>query len=140
MKRTLKKSSATSRASARDRLVERGIDFDAIMVALGHGIRGRRRVKGLTQETLADRMGISVPWVGVLECARGSPSLEMLTLLAHALETTPGDLLSEAAAAAALKGPARLALADLHAALAELPPARAEAVCTAIIELCTALR
>ena len=97
-------------------------------------------MKGLTQETLADRMGISVPWVGVLECARGSPSLEMLTLLAHALETTPGDLLSEAAAAAALKGPARLALADLHAALAELPPARAEAVCTAIIELCTALR
>lgn len=140
MKRTGKRAQSTSRASVRERLVERGIDFDAMVASLGHGIRARRKVKGLTQEALADQMGVSVPWVGVLECARGSPSLEMLTLLAHELNTDPGVLLTEAAAGAALKGPARLGLAEVHAALANLPPDRAEAVCAAIVQLCAALR
>lgn len=121
-------------------MAELGIDFDAELSALGHTIKARRKTRGLTQEALADVMAASVPWVGVLECARGSPSLEMLTLLAHALNTTPGDLLNEATAGAKLKGPARLGLAELHAAIAELPADRAEAVCAAVVSLCKAMR
>lgn len=140
MGRTKKKDPSSPRSSARERLAERGIDFDEILGSLGHTIRAHRRAKGHTQEALAERMGVSVPWVGVLECARGSPSLEMLTLFAAALDTSPGDLLNEAMAGSKLKGPARAGVADLHAALAELSPAQAEAVCASVVSLCRTLR
>lgn len=135
-----KSTSPSPRRAARERLTERGIDFDASVAALGNTIRARRRALGLTQEALAEKMGVSIPWVGVLECARGSPSLEMLTLLAHELGTSTADLLHESSAGARLKGPARAGLAELNAALADLPPERAEAFCAAMVVLCKSLR
>jgi len=121
-------------------LAEAGLDWRAMNVALGDAIRARRRSLGLTQQTLAERIGVSVPWVGMLECARGSPSLEMLTLFASGLETSPGELLAEAGAALSVKPRVRSALSELHAALAQLPPDSAVAVCEAVVALCGAIR
>lgn len=116
------------------------MDWRAANVALGDAIRARRRSLGLTQQALAERIGVSVPWVGVLECARGSPSLEMLALFARGLGTTPGELLLEAQASLGVQPRARDALAELHAELAQLEPEAGEAVCRAIVNFCRALR
>lgn len=120
-------------------LMNAGVDWRAMNVALGDAIRARRRSLGLTQQTLGERIGVSVPWIGMLECARGSPSLEMLTLFATGLETTPGELLAQASASLGVKPRVRASLSELHAALAQLPPESAEAICDTVIELCRTL-
>ena len=61
---------------------ELSIDYPA----LGARIRARRRELGLTQERLAERVGISTPFVGHLERAEKVPSLETVVRLSAALE------------------------------------------------------
>ena len=62
---------------------------------LGERISERRRCKGLTQEALADRAGVSPETIGRLEQAAGSPSLETVYLVAEALGTTGSALIAE---------------------------------------------
>ncbi len=136
--------SATPRDDSRGHvhalLLNAGVDWRAMNVAVGDAIRARRRSLGLTQQTLAERIGVSVPWIGMLECARGSPSLEMLTLFATGLETTPGELLAQASASLGVKPRVRGSLSELHAVLAQLPPETAEAVCDTVVGLCRTLK
>ena len=51
-------------------------------VQLGKRMRARRAELGLTLAQVADRSGISLPYISNLERGRGNPTLEALTKLA----------------------------------------------------------
>jgi transcriptional regulator with XRE-family HTH domain len=53
-------------------------------------LRGRKK---LSQKALADRVGISVSYVSMLERGQRSPPLETIEKMAKALGVTPASLL-----------------------------------------------
>ncbi|MFZ0393294.1 MAG: helix-turn-helix transcriptional regulator [Terracidiphilus sp.] len=57
-------------------------------------MRWLRGEHGLTQEQLAERAGISVDFLSLIERGRSSPSFENLDELADALEVSVADLFS----------------------------------------------
>lgn len=54
--------------------------------ALGKRIQKRRKEVGLTQEELADKVGVSRAYMGYIEQGRNAPSLEVLEKIAKVLE------------------------------------------------------
>ena len=64
---------------------------------LGDRIRAQRVGLGLTLASVAERAGLSMQYVSNLERGRGNPTLEALTALSEALETSLGELVGEAA-------------------------------------------
>ena len=56
--------------------------------------RAWRKHRGLTQEQLAERLGVSVPAISQLERGKQGFSAESLAKMAVVLECEPGDLLS----------------------------------------------
>ncbi len=56
-------------------------------------VRKLRGKKKLSQKTLADKIGISVSYVSMLERGQRSPPLDMLEKVAKALGVTPNSLL-----------------------------------------------
>jgi transcriptional regulator with XRE-family HTH domain len=56
-------------------------------------VRKLRGKKKLSQKTLADKIGISVSYVSMLERGQRSPPLDMLEKVAKALSVTPISLL-----------------------------------------------
>lgn len=58
----------------------------------GQRVRWLRGEHGLTQEQLAERAGISVDFLSLIERGRSSPSFENLAELADALETSVAEL------------------------------------------------
>lgn len=63
-----------------------------LLEKLAHRIRHLRERKGITQEELASRCGISVSFASLLERGKRSPSYETLVQVADALETPVADL------------------------------------------------
>lgn len=63
---------------------------------LGRTIATHRRARGLTQEKLAEVVGVSTEWVSQLERGVGLPSLDGLARLAEALGTDAPALLTAA--------------------------------------------
>lgn len=59
---------------------------------LGSNIKKRRKEIGLTQQQLADKVNISLNFMGKIEVAFSKPSLDTLIELADALETTVSEL------------------------------------------------
>ena len=59
---------------------------------LGQNIKRRRKTLGLTQQQLADKMNISLNFMGKIEVAFSKPSLDTLIEFADVLETTVSDL------------------------------------------------
>ncbi|MBS6603959.1 MAG: helix-turn-helix transcriptional regulator [Brachyspira sp.] len=59
---------------------------------LGKNIKLRRKALGLTQQQLADKMDISLNFMGKIEVAFSKPSLDTLIDFAAALDTTVSDL------------------------------------------------
>lgn len=59
---------------------------------LGQNIKNRRKELGLTQQQLADKMNMSLNFVGKIEIAFSKPSLDTLIEIADVLETTVSDL------------------------------------------------
>ena len=59
---------------------------------LGQNIKNRRKELGLTQQQLADKMNMSLNFVGTIEIAFSKPSLDTLIEIADVLETTVSDL------------------------------------------------
>lgn len=59
---------------------------------LGQNIKNRRKELGLTQQQLADKMNMSLNFVGEIEVAFSKPSLDTLIEIADVLETTVSDL------------------------------------------------
>ncbi len=61
-------------------------------VKLGKNIKKRRKELGLTQQQLADKMNISLNFMGKIEVAFSKPSLDTLIEFADVLETTVSNL------------------------------------------------
>ncbi len=59
---------------------------ESIEVHLGKRLRRRRRTLGLTQQQLADKVGVRMQMIQKYECAANSLSAARLWLLAEALE------------------------------------------------------
>lgn len=59
---------------------------------LGKNIKKRRKELGLTQQELADRLGISLNFMGKIEVAFSKPSLDTLIDIAEKMETTVAEL------------------------------------------------
>jgi transcriptional regulator with XRE-family HTH domain len=63
--------------------------------ALGGAIRERRLARELTLVALAERSGLSQPFLSQVENGRATPSMESLYRIATALDTTPQGLFDE---------------------------------------------
>lgn len=61
--------------------------------ALSARIRELRAKKGLGQEDIAARSGLSRNGISVIECGRCSPSLETIQAIAFALDVEPVELI-----------------------------------------------
>ena len=61
----------------------------------GERLKQYRRAKGLTQQELADRLGVSNKTVSRWESEGGFPDVSLLVPLARALGVTVDDLLDE---------------------------------------------
>ena len=59
---------------------------------LGKNIKAKRVSKKLTQQELADRLGISLNFMGKIEVAFSKPSLDTLINIADVLDTSVSDL------------------------------------------------
>lgn len=55
-------------------------------------IKRYRALAGLSQQQLADSVGVSKGFISALEGGRSVPNLDMLVLLATALDVRPGEL------------------------------------------------
>lgn len=55
-------------------------------------IRKYRKEAGLTQEGLADKVGIGRVYMGYIEQGRSVPSLDVLEKIARVLKVRPSDL------------------------------------------------
>ena len=64
--------------------------------ALGEAVRTLREARGLTQESLADRAGVSANYVGDTERGERNISVRALWLLADGLNVPASTLLLEA--------------------------------------------
>lgn len=64
------------------------------MVALGAKIRRLRKDLGLSQETLAERVGVSPVYICMIENGKRTMSLALLDRIANELETTVGELVN----------------------------------------------
>ena len=61
---------------------------------LAYNIKERRRILGITQENLADKISTSTQYIGQIEQKNKFPSAEMLERLAAALEIDSPQLFS----------------------------------------------
>lgn len=64
------------------------------IAGFGENLRRARKLSGLSQEQLAVRADISPVTLSKLENGRSIPTLQAFVRLAHALSTTPNDLLA----------------------------------------------
>ncbi|OGM11964.1 hypothetical protein A2Z22_04760 [Candidatus Woesebacteria bacterium RBG_16_34_12] len=62
-------------------------------VKLGRRLQKSRKDAGLTQEQLADKTNLSVPYIGYLETGLRKPSLKTLKKLANVLGVKVSDLI-----------------------------------------------
>lgn len=59
---------------------------------LGKNIKNRRKELKLTQQELADKLNLSLNFIGKIEVAFSKPSLDTLIGIAVGLDTTVSDL------------------------------------------------
>lgn len=59
---------------------------------LGTNIKKRRKELKLTQQELADKLNISLNFMGKIEVAFSKPSLDTVIKIAEALDTTVSEL------------------------------------------------
>lgn len=60
---------------------------------LGRRIQKVRQEKGLTQEKLAEKVGVSTTWIGYLETGYRRPNLKMIYKIARVLKVPASELL-----------------------------------------------
>lgn len=60
---------------------------------IGNKVKKRRTSLGLTQEELAEKVGISRAYMGFVEQGRNVPTLETLEKIARALKVKTSELL-----------------------------------------------
>lgn len=79
------------------------------LLALAKRLRGLREARGLTQEDLAERCGLSASFASLLERGERSPSYETLLLIASALGVSVSELFVEELESESSAGAYRLA-------------------------------
>jgi transcriptional regulator with XRE-family HTH domain len=62
---------------------------------LGDGIRKHRKAAGLTQEKLAERIGINSVYMGQIERGYKVPTVDVLLRVARAMKVNIRDIFSE---------------------------------------------
>ncbi len=68
---------------------------EEISTPLGERLRSRRRKLGLTIAQVAERAGLSLPYVSNLERGRGNPTLDVLTSLAGVLDLPMSEIVGD---------------------------------------------
>ena len=63
--------------------------------SVGKYIREYRKKRNMSQETLAEMIDVSVPYISQLETAQKYPSLETLINIANVLDVSPNHLLRD---------------------------------------------
>jgi transcriptional regulator with XRE-family HTH domain len=58
-------------------------------------VRALREERGLTQDQLAERAGVSATYIGFIERGDNVPTLTIILQIASALEVRPSELLRE---------------------------------------------
>ncbi len=71
------------------------LDPRAASIAFGCRLRKVRRARGMSQDNLADRMGVRGTAIGRLEHGDREPRLTTVLRLARGLDVTPGELVDE---------------------------------------------
>lgn len=77
-------------------------------VSIGKRIRQNRHHAGMTQETLAEKINVSPPYISRIETGSASPSLQTLVDICNALDITVDDLMQDSLPAAQKKLEGRL--------------------------------
>ena len=95
--------------------------------SIGRHIREARRARNMRQEDLAERTGLSVNYVGVLERGEKLPSLETFLELVNALEISADQVLSDVLAVGY-----QVKSSTLGEALAAVSPRDREMVCDVV--------
>lgn len=80
---------------------------------VGTRIKKYRSVSGLSQQTLAERAGISYKYLGEIERGQVNLSVEILSKIANALNVSSGDLMDEPGQDSEKLTRARFILAEL---------------------------
>lgn len=67
------------------------MNLETFYVELGKNIKKQREIANLTQETLAEKAGISQDYLGKIEVNINKPGLKTIFKLAMALEISPRE-------------------------------------------------
>ncbi|MFN2146837.1 MAG: helix-turn-helix transcriptional regulator [Anaerolineales bacterium] len=62
---------------------------------IGNNLKAARAAAGLTQEELADRVGVARQTIGLIEAGRYNPSLKLCLLLSRSTNTPLDELFWE---------------------------------------------
>lgn len=66
--------------------------MNRLQMCLANNMKRYRKVKGFSQEKLAEQAGASANYIALIECGKNFPSLKMLDKIADALEVDSLDL------------------------------------------------
>lgn len=72
------------------------VNADAIVRRFGQAVRQIRRRQGMSQQQLALRAGLSLPYISTIERGKRVASLETAVRLARGFRMRPSALLAEA--------------------------------------------
>lgn len=61
-------------------------------IKLGRTIQKARKATGVTQEELADKVGVTTTWIGYIETGYRRPNLKMIYKIARALNVKVKDI------------------------------------------------
>jgi transcriptional regulator with XRE-family HTH domain len=85
---------------------------------LAFNMKEQRRVLGISQATLAERVSTSTHYIAMIELERKTPSLDMLERIARALQIDPPELFSiKAVPAVSLRNLQKTVLQDIEKAV-----------------------
>lgn len=73
----------------------RGVSVTKLQEVFASNLRAARKKSGLTQETLADKLGMSPKYLGTIERGLKFPSVQVIEQLAEALGVAPYELFME---------------------------------------------
>jgi len=85
---------------------------------LAYNMKEQRRILGISQAALAERVDTSTHYIAMIELERKTPSILMLERIAEALEIDPPELFSmRSIPSKTLKNTQKIVLADIEKAI-----------------------
>jgi len=66
--------------------------MNQLQICLANNMKRFRKIRGLSQEKLAEKAGASANYIALIECGKNFPSLQMIEHIAKALEIDELDL------------------------------------------------